>query len=179
MAKVRKGDAKAKKGDAKAKTSDRVMQFIEKELKINPKATAKELQQKAKAISEAVGKLSVRQFHAKYPLQHMSKAAAKKPRRAAPKAKAAAKKPRRAAPKARAAAKKPRRAAPKARAAAKKPRRAAPKARAARGQANREAVRNTLMTFAQDLSAAQGKSETIAVLRKLDNYIDAIIRAAQ
>ena len=165
MAKAKKGSAKAKKGDAKAKTSDKVMQFIEKELKINPKATAKELQQKAKAVSEAVGKLSVRQFHAKYPLQVRRRLAPKKPRRAAPKAKAAPKKPRRAAP--------------KARAAAKKPRRAAPKARAARGQANREAVRNTLMTFAQDLYAAQGKSETIAVLRKLDNYIDAIIRAAK
>ncbi len=166
---------------AKAKNIDKVMQFIEKELKINPKATAKELQQKAKAVSEAVGKLSVRQFHAKYPLQVRRKLAPKKPRRAAlkkppraaPKTRAAAKKPRRAAPK------KPPRAAPKTRAAAKKPRRAAPKARAARGQANREAVRNTLMTFAQDLSAAQGKSETIAVLRKLDNYIDAIIRAAK
>ena len=143
--------AKATKGDAKAKNVDKVMQLVEKELKINPKATAKELQQKAKAVSEAVGKLSVRQFHAKYPLQVRRQLAPKKPRRAAPKAKAAA----------------------------KKPRRAAPKARAARGQVNREAVRNTLMTFAQDLSAAQGKSETIAVLRKLDNYIDAIIRAAK
>jgi len=157
--------AKATKGDAKAKNVDKVMQLVEKELKINPKATAKELQQKAKAVSEAVGKLSVRQFHAKYPLQVRRQLAPKKPRRAAPKARAAAKKPRRAAP--------------KARTAAKKPRRAAPKARPARGQVNREAVRNTLMTFAQDLSAAQGKSETIAVLRKLDNYIDAIIRAAK
>ncbi len=142
---------------ARAEKIDKVMQLVEKELKKNPKATAKELQQKAKAVSAPVGKLSVRQFHAKYPLQVRRKLAPKKPRRAAPK--------------------KPRRAAPKARAAAKKPRRAAPKARAARGQVNREAVRNTLMTFAQDLSAAQGKSETIAVLRKLDNYIDAIIRA--
>jgi hypothetical protein len=172
MAKAKKGDAKAKKGDAKAKTSDKVMQFIEKELKINPKATAKELQQKAKAVSEAVGKLSIRQFHAKYPLQIRRKLAPKKPRRAAPKAKAAPKKPRRAAPK------KPRRAAPKARAAPKKPRSAAPKATAARGQVNREAIRDTLMTFAKDLSDAEGKSETIAVLRKLDTYIDAIIRAA-
>ena len=122
---------------AKVEKIDKVMQLIEKELKKNPKATAKELQQKAKAVSASVGKLSVRQFHAKYPLQVRKRLAPKKPRRAAP------------------------------------------KARAARGQANREAVRNTLMTFAQDLSAAQGKSETIAVLRKLDNYIDAIIRAAQ
>ena len=156
--------AKAKKGDAKARNVDKVMQFIEKELKINPKATAKELQQKAKAVSEAVGKLSVRQFHAKYPLQIRRKLAPKKPRRAAPKAKAAPKKPRRAAP--------------KARAAPKKPRSAAPKATAARGQVNREAIRDTLMTFAKDLSDAEGKSETIAVLRKLDTYIDAIIRAA-
>ncbi len=172
MAKAKKGDAKAKKGDAKARNVDKVMQFIEKELKINPKATAKELQQKAKAVSEAVGKLSVRQFHAKYPLQIRRKLAPRKPRRAAPKAKAAPKKPRRAAPK------KPRRAAPKARAAPKKPRSAAPKATAARGQVNREAIRDTLMTFAKDLSDAEGKSETIAVLRKLDTYIDAIIRAA-
>ena len=146
---------------ARVEKIDKVMQLIEKELKKNPKATAKELQQKAKAVSEAVGKLSVRQFHAKYPLQVRRKLAPKKPRRAAPK------KPRRAAPK------KPRRAA------LKKPCRAAPKARAARGQVNREAIRNTLMTFAKDVSAAEGKSETIAVLGKLDNYIDAIIRATR
>ncbi len=128
---------------ARVEKIDKVMQLIEKELKKNPKATAKELQQKAKAVSEAVGKLSVRQFHAKYPLQVRRKLAPKKPRRAAP----------------------------------KKPRRAAPKARAARGQVNREAIRKTLMTFAKDVSAAEGKSETIAVLGKLDNYINAIIRA--
>ena len=143
---------------AKVEKIDKVMQLIEKELKKNPKATAKELQQKAKAVSASVGKLSVRQFHAKYPLQVRKKLAPKKPRRAAPK--------------------KPRRAAPKARAAPKKPRSAAPKATAARGQVNREAIRDTLMTFAKDLSDAEGKSETIAVLRKLDTYIDAIIRAA-
>ncbi len=129
---------------AKVKKIDKVMQLVETELKKNPKATAKELQQKAKAVSAAVGKLSVRQFHAKYPLQVRKKLAPKKPRRAAP----------------------------------KKPRRA-PKARAARGQVNREAIRNTLMTFARDVSAAEGKSETIAVLGKLDNYIDAIIRATR
>ncbi len=136
---------------ARVEKIDKVMQLVEKELKKNPKATAKELQQKAKAVSEAVGKLSVRQFHAKYPLQVRRRLAPKKPRRAAPKA----------------------------RAAAKRPRRAAPKARAARGQVNREAIRNTLMTFAKDVSAAEGKSETIAVLGKLDNYIDAIIRATR
>ncbi len=169
--------AKAKKGDAKAKKGDKVMQLVETELKINPKATAKELQQKAKAVSAAVGKLSVRQFHSKYPLQVRRKLAPKKPRRAAPKKprRAAPKKPRRAAPK------KPRRAAPKKprRAAPKMPRRAAPKARAARGQVNREAIRNTLMTFAKDVSAAEGKSETIAVLGNLNKYIDAIIRATR
>ena len=130
---------------ARVEKLDKVMQLIEKELKKNPKATAKELQQKAKAVSPSVGKLSVRQFHAKYPLQVRRKLALKKPRRAAP----------------------------------KKPRRAAPKARAARGQVNREAIRNTLMTFARDVSAAEGKSETIAVLGKLDNYINAIIRATR
>ncbi len=128
---------------ARVEKLDKVMQLVEKELKKNPKATAKELQQKAKAVSPSVGKLSVRQFHAKYPLQVRRTLAPKKPRRAAP----------------------------------KRPRRAAPKARAARGQVNREAIRNTLMTFAKDVSAAEGKSETIAVLGKLDNYIDAIIRA--
>ncbi len=130
---------------ARVEKIDKVMQLIEKELKKNPKATAKELQQKAKAVSPSVGKLSVRQFHAKYPLQVRRNLALKKPRRAAP----------------------------------KKPRRAAPKARAARGQVNREAIRNTLMTFARHVSAAEGKSETIAVLGKLDNYIDAIIRATR
>jgi hypothetical protein len=35
------------------------------------------------------------------------------------------------------------------------------------------------MAFAKDISAAEGKSETIAVLGKIDNYIDAIIRATK
>ncbi len=135
---------------ARVEKIDKVMQLVEKELKINPKATAKELQQKAKAVSAPVGKLSVRQFHAKYPLQIRRKLAPKKRRRAAPKKLRQA--------------------------AAKKPRRAASKARAARGQVNREAIRNTLMTFAKDVSAAEGKSETIAVLRNLDKYVDTIIR---
>ena len=61
------------------------------------------------------------------------------------------------------------------RSAPRKPRPAAPKA--APLQVNREAIRKTLITFAKDISAAEGKSETIAVLGKLDNYIDEIIRA--
>ncbi len=69
------------------KVNDKVMQFVERELKKNPKASTTELYGKAKKVSRSVSKLSIRQFHAKYPLQVKRKLAAKKPRKPRAKAK--------------------------------------------------------------------------------------------
>lgn len=60
---------------------EKIMAFVEKELKKNPKASATELYEKARKVSRNVAKLNVRQFHAKYPLQVKRKLARKKPRK--------------------------------------------------------------------------------------------------
>ena len=48
---------------------DKVMQFVERELAKDPGVSNEKLFEGAKKLSRAVGKLSPRQFHAKYPLQ--------------------------------------------------------------------------------------------------------------
>ncbi len=52
-----------------AAAADKVMDFVEKQLKRDPKATSAKLFEGAKKIDKKIGKLSLRQFHAKYPLQ--------------------------------------------------------------------------------------------------------------
>ena len=71
-----------------AAAADKVMDFVEKQLKRDPKATSEKLFEGAKKIDNKIGKLSLRQFHAKYPLQVKrrrnkgKKAAPKRARRA-------------------------------------------------------------------------------------------------
>lgn len=50
-------------------TEGKVMQFVEKELEANPEIETSELHEKAKKVHSSVGKLSLRQFNARYPLQ--------------------------------------------------------------------------------------------------------------
>ena len=61
--------------------TDKIMQLVQRELKKNPKAPSKELYEKAKKASRSVSRMSLRQFHAKYPLQVKRKLAPKKPRK--------------------------------------------------------------------------------------------------
>lgn len=53
----------------KAGSNDKVMQFVEKELKKNPNIQTSDLHEKARSVDASVGKLSLRQFNARYPLQ--------------------------------------------------------------------------------------------------------------
>jgi hypothetical protein len=52
-----------------AKNEQKVMEFVEKELAANPGASTTELFEKAKKVDTGVGKLSIRQFNARFPLQ--------------------------------------------------------------------------------------------------------------
>lgn len=52
-----------------AKTDDKVMALVESELKKKPDASVDELYEKATKESSAIGKLTRRQFNARYPLQ--------------------------------------------------------------------------------------------------------------
>ncbi len=75
---------------AKKKPHERVMELVERELKKDPKIGSSDLFKKAKRVSRTVSGMTIRQFHAKYPLQVKRRLAAKKPRKAR---KAAVKKP--------------------------------------------------------------------------------------
>ena len=49
--------------------SDKVMKYVEGQLSKDPKVSNATLYEGAKKLDRAIGKLSIRQFHAKYPLQ--------------------------------------------------------------------------------------------------------------
>ena len=66
---------------AKKKPHERVMEFVEHELKKNPKIGSLDLFKKAKKVSRTVSGMTIRQFHAKYPLQVKRRLAPKKPRK--------------------------------------------------------------------------------------------------
>lgn len=61
-----------------AKTEQKVMELVEAELQKNPGASVDELFAKAKKVSSSIGKLSLRQFNARYPLQVKRRASQKK-----------------------------------------------------------------------------------------------------
>lgn len=62
-----------------AEKSEKVMEMVRAELKKNPDAGTQELFDKAKKIEGSLSDLSLRQFHARYPLQVKRKMAASKP----------------------------------------------------------------------------------------------------
>ncbi|MEX1258904.1 MAG: hypothetical protein WEG36_15010 [Gemmatimonadota bacterium] len=63
------------------KKDEKILALMETELGKNPKAATQDLFDKAKAIDSAVGKLSLRQFHARYPLQIKRRRKRGRPRR--------------------------------------------------------------------------------------------------
>ena len=52
-----------------AETDPKILAMVERALKKNPKISNADLRERATKISKAVGAMSARQFHAKYPLQ--------------------------------------------------------------------------------------------------------------
>jgi len=68
-----------------AKTDDKIMALVEKALASNPRAGTTELFEKAKAADSTVGKLTIRQFHARYPLQVKRRKGRAAPKSASPK----------------------------------------------------------------------------------------------
>ncbi len=64
-----------------AKNEGAVLALVREELQRDPNATATELFDKAKKVDRSIGKLTIRQFHARYPLQIKRQLAAQRPRR--------------------------------------------------------------------------------------------------
>ena len=70
-----------------ADANGKVMDMVREEIARNPGVRTEELFEKAKKLDKGVTGLSVRQFHARYPLQVKRQLAAQRPRRNRPRRK--------------------------------------------------------------------------------------------
>jgi hypothetical protein len=131
-----------------AEANPKVMEMIEAELKKNADISNQELFAKAKGIDKNVGKLSPRQFNARYPLQVKRAMAPKKAKRPRP---TAGKRGRASAGTA---------------------------GKALADDKGREKVRTVLADLARDVANAQGKGELVDVVMGLDRYVDRVVKAA-
>lgn len=58
-------------------------------------------------------------------------------------------------------------------------RRTTQRRRSRRPDANRDAVRDTFLRFASELSAAEERKDLVHVLSKVDQYVDEVVKAAR
>lgn len=169
-----------------ARSSDTVMDMVRKELEKNPDASNEALFEKAKKLDSSVSNLTVRQFHARYPLQVKRLKALARKRRAGKRSspsKAAA--PRTGSGRRKRAAGATQATAPAGAAASdgsrKRTRRAGRKATAApaaAGGQSRDAVRSLLLQFASDVAGAEGKADVVKVIGRVDSWVDRLLKAA-
>lgn len=125
-----------------AEVDEKLMSFVETALEESPDRSTNDLFEEAKKKFPSAKKLSVRQFHARYPLQ------VKRRKSLAAKGAAPAKK------------------APRPKSRSRKP-------------VRRDAVRDALLSFATDLSAAEERPDLVKVLANVDRYVDAVLEAAK
>lgn len=162
-----------------AKTNDAVMNMVRAELQKNPSAGSGELYEKAKKMNRAIGRLSVQQFHARYPLPVLRERAAKR-KRGATGAKTARGGRRKAAGKT---GRQPRKggrrrrsatapqAAPAATAAAPAGTRTTPSA------GTRANVQEVLLQFAGVVATAD-KADMVQLMLRMDSWVDRVMEAA-
>jgi len=120
-----------------ADVDPKLMAFVEAELKKTPDVSTNELFEKAKKKHPTAKELSVRQFHARYPLQVKRRMSLAKG------------------------------------GGRRKPR------RRTRRAARREAVRDALLRFASDLSAAEERKDLVKLLAEVDKYVDDVLEASK
>jgi len=135
-----------------ATVDDKVMTAVEAAIKKNADVSVDDLFNMARGINSSIGKLSKRQFHARYPLQIKRRMKPKKGRRSAAKKKTATR---------------GRKAAATATAAAT----AAP-------TSARDSVRDAMLKFASDLAAAEARKDVVRVVASVDRYVDQVLKAA-
>lgn len=128
---------------AEVENKEEIMEMVRQELSDDPDTENKELYAKAKKIDPSVGDLTLRQFHARYPLQVKRKMAQK--RRGSRGG------------------------------ASGSGRRGSREANS--GSVDRESIRSTLLRFARDVSAADGKAEMIDILSSVDDYVNDVVEA--
>ena len=125
-----------------AERNEQVIDLVTRELERDPDISVESLFEKARAADPAIGELSLRQFHARYPLPiKRRKSQGKRPR-------------------------KPRKGRAPARSAAK------PKSRGAAKETPRDEVRRIFLEFAGDLARAESRASIVEVLARVDEYVD-------
>lgn len=136
-----------------AEVNDKVMEMVRDELKKNPDAENRELYEKATELDGSIDDLTLRQFHARYPLQVKRRLAQK---RGGKKKEKKQKKQKKAA----------------------STRSGGGGRKSASGDGpDRDAIRGTLLQFAKDVSSAEGKAEMIDLLTSVDEYVDRVVEA--
>ena len=142
-----------------AGTNPKVMAWVERALAKNPDMPGDELYDGAKGVDKSIGKLTRRQFHAKYPLQVKRKANAGKPKTKAKTKRRASTRKKSTAPRARRSASRTS---------------TAPRAAAASGGVARDAIRGSLLSFALELASADD-GDLMKVMSGVDQYVDQIM----
>ena len=125
---------------------EKVMKFVEDTLKKNPKIELEDLFQRTKKFKTSIGRLSKRQFNARYPLQVKRRRALAARGKGASRKKPASSRPR--------------------------PRRRAP----ALPTEPRDRVRQVFLQFATDIAAAEERKDLVRVLANVDSYVDQVMK---
>ena len=132
-----------------AETNPKVLKAVAAAIKKDPEITNVDLFEQATKMDPEIGKLSRRQFNARYTLQVKRKLpGAGKKSRAARRRTAAASAPRRGLLK------------------------------RAKAGPDRDAIRTALLAFASDLTAADERKDLVKVLANIDRYVDRIVKVS-
>lgn len=133
-----------------ADIKDDIMRMVRKELEKDPDIENQRLYEKAKEIDGSIGDLTLRQFHARYPLQVKRQKAQQSRGRKKKKQKGKT-------------------ASRKATGGGRK--------RGGEGAVDRDRVRATLLRFAKEVSSASDKAEMIDLITNVDEYVDEVEEA--
>ncbi len=141
-----------------ADVNPKVLAMVRREIGKNPAVTNDALKKKAAAIDSSVRKLTRRQFHGTYRLTASRALASSGNARRRPTAAGTGKRG--------------------ATAGTRRPRKAAPvSAGTGHGNADRAAVRATLLELVAEVAKAESRTDIIGVLGSLDRYVDRILSA--
>jgi len=144
-----------------AERNEKVMDMVVRELDKDPAVGLESLYGRAKEIDSSISELSLRQFHARYPLQvkrSRSRGAAKKQKGTSVRKRATAGDKSAAAP-------------------AVKQRRSQAAAAAGGGaEFDREKVRQLFLEFASEFAEAETRKEIVRVLSSVDSYVNRLAK---
>lgn len=140
-----------------------VMEMVRKAIEKDPDVETAALFEKARDMDSSLEDLSLRQFHARYPLQVKRKLSSAKKKKKQKKAKKKTKK----------------RSGGRGSGGGGKKGSSASRGAATAGEDGRQAIREGLLRFAKDVAAAEDKADLITVLTSVDDYVDEVSAALE